>query len=82
MGSLSFDGGWKGSDDTFSFYSFKYISTDINLFCYREAEEDSDDNSDEDGGSAEENKEEVVKETPKQSEETEFQRRQKELIQK
>jgi hypothetical protein len=59
-----------------------YISTEINLFCYREAEEDSDDNSDEDGGSAEENKEEVIKETPKQSEETEFQRRQKELIQK
>lgn len=50
--------------------------------CYREAQEDSDEDSDEAGGSAEETKEETVKETPKQNEETEFQRRQKELIQK
>lgn len=64
------------------FLPFLIKSTDINPFYYREAQEDSDDDSDEAGGSAEENKEDTVKMTPKQNEETEFQRRQKELIQK
>ena len=54
----------------------------LTLDDYREAQEDSDEDEEEGGGSAEENKEEQVSESPKQPEETEFQRRQKELIQK
>lgn len=59
----------------------QYLTKLIVTFLFREAQEDSDEDE-EDGGSAEENKEEEVKESPKQPEETEFQRRQKELIQK
>ena len=54
----------------------------LTLHDYREAQEDSDEDEEEGVGSAEENKEDQVSESPKQPEETEFQRRQKELIQK